>query len=162
MGPGAHLRARSAWAPGGPYALGMSAHGRLLAPVLAAAGTLALAGCGGGSDASASGEDGVRGALSTYASAVSDGDGEAVCGVLTKASQAGVTRLAGGSCATAIGTLVGDVGDVEVDVGDVRLDGDSAQADITQTARGRDAEQTVTLRREDGAWRLSQPQFEAR
>ena len=116
---------------------------RILVACLAALSLVAFAGCGGG---------GPEDAIKDFAEAVKDGDGEKACDLTTGEFK---ETLGGDQCKDNLEGLSDDqkdeLGDVEVS--DVEEDGDEATAKVK--GGDDDDESEVTLKKEDGDWKIS-------
>jgi predicted NodU family carbamoyl transferase len=121
---------------------------------------LVVAGCGGGNKGSD--EDQVRSAVTGYAHAFGNGDGEKACSKLTKGAQAAfVTRVSAlvgtRNCAEAIDKLHAAAGATvtapfrDAKVTAVTVKGDAATATLTAGSGTR----TVPLQKQDGDWKIA-------
>ena len=105
------------------------------------------------------GDPGVTAAISEFAEAIADGDGDSACALLTEDAQEEVADSAGGDCEAAFdaaGEQLDDdekdeLNDIEPD--DVEVDGDRATATVPEIGGGGDTE--FELVREDGDWLIS-------
>lgn len=110
---------------------------RLLAALLIVSATLGA--CGGGGTGSA--EDDVRGIIEEGARNPSS-----LCGHLTSEA----LKALGGEAKCRELARSSDNTDRDIEVGTIAVEGDRATANV----KGKDGDQTLTFRKEDGEWRL--------
>ena len=111
---------------------------------------LGASACGGESD-----EDKAKGAVEDYLAAVTDGDGDKACGLVTEQTRKNIER-GGRSCPETISSLNKGPGKQilkafeNAKVEDVKVNGERATANIV--VRG--LKQPTQLRKEKGDWKL--------
>jgi ketosteroid isomerase-like protein len=124
--------------------------GRLIAPLAALA---LLAGCG-----KTSASDQVRSTLAGYASAFAHRDYQAICDRYFAPKLVAGIEEHGLPCESAVRPAVSDASKPQLTVTSVRVKGDTAVARVHATAANQaPADQTITLVRSGGTWRLSAP-----
>jgi len=124
--------------------------------IAAAAIAIAASGCGGDDTSS---EDDVREAVTSFVEAGNDRDAEAVCGLVTKEQAETIAQASGGSCEAALEAVLGaaDPAETEIVIEDVRVRGERATVDATIKQGTESQAQSISLIREDGEWRLTNP-----
>jgi hypothetical protein len=123
---------------------------RAVVAVLVAALAVAATGCG------KSEEDKAKSAVEDYLEAVSNGDGDKACGLVTAATKKKIEQSAKRPCPQTFSSLNQGPGKAVLEafkdakVEGVKVDGDKATADI----KLRQLSQKTNLRKEDGDWKL--------
>ena len=108
------------------------------------------AGCGGGSE-----EDKAKSAVEDYLQAVTKGDGEKACSLVTEQTKKNIEK-GGRKCAETISALNKGPGRAvlqtfkDAEVENVKVNGDRGTADI----KVKQLTQKTNLRKEDGQWKL--------
>lgn len=120
---------------------------RLTVAATLAAGLIA-AGCGG-SDDSSDDSSGPEDAVEAYVAAGQDGDGAAVCDLLTDASVELLEQFSGDDCANVAAEGVADVPD-DFEIGTAEVDGDTGTVPIS--AQGEELD--IPVANEDGEWKI--------
>jgi hypothetical protein len=89
-----------------------------------------------------------------FVAAITDGDHEAACGMLTETL---ATQLGGDQCPDQLGATVGRAGEeLEIEVLDVRVSGPKAVAETRVRSSGAPpSESSFDMQLEDEAWRVS-------
>jgi hypothetical protein len=135
---------------------------RTLSVIVLSFAALAAAGCGGDSSGGGDDESQVKDALTSYAKAVADQDGDKACGYLSKSALAQIQaaeKTAGTkNCADTLEAATKDassadlkkLGDVEIT--SVKISGDTASA---ETKIAGEPSTTAELVKEDGDWKVA-------
>lgn len=122
--------------------------GLKLAVTATLASGLIAAGCGG-DDPSESGSSTPEDAVESYIAAGQDGDGQAVCDLLTDDSVELLEQFGGGECADVAADDVSEVPD-DFEIGDAEVDGESATVPVSGDGDSID----IPLTQVDGEWRV--------
>lgn len=124
---------------------------RAVIAVLVATLAVAVTGCGGQSD-----EEKAKSAVEDYLEAVSKGDGNKACSLVTDATKKKIEQSAKRSCPQTFSSLNQGPGKAvlqafkQAKVDNVKVNGDTATADI----KLKQLSQKTNLRKEDGDWKL--------
>ena len=124
-------------------------------PIATVAAIVALAaGCGG--PGTPSDEDRVRAVLADFGRATAAKDYDRLCSrILAPALVEEVTSI-GLACPAALRQGLGDVSEPRIAVGAVRVSGDTAEAEVSSSARGQQpSRDTIRLRRVRDGWRIA-------
>lgn len=113
-----------------------------------AAAALIAAGCGS-DEPSESGSSTPEDAVESYVAAGQDGDGAAVCDLLTADSVKLLEQFSGSDCADVAAKDVSDL-PKDFEIGDAQIDGDSG----TVTVTGDGDELDIPVTNEDGEWKI--------